>query len=273
MQHTPRPLLILHPDPVLRERVRKAAESRFQSQNVSTWEELRETVAGAPPAAVVVVDPYFGGSRLKDGPSLDLRDLLSSFPSATVVAGLDAVPVRHRDLWLLGEWGVAEILQTEEDVSVYAVRKRLLSARAQPLRKLLTHEASSQLTGRARAILETAVETVLVGGLPRDLARTLGFSPSTLLRWCERSQLPSPRRLILWMRVLFASALLDDPGHTVFSVGVACGYSGDQALRRAIRAVLPMTPSQLREAGAFETTIEAFYEELAELRNQDADRR
>ena len=65
--------------------------------------------------------------------------------------------------------------------------------------------------------------------------------------------------------MLFASAFVDDPGHTVFSVGLACGYSGDQALRRAIRAVVPYTPSQLRELGAFETVSHAFFSELSEL--------
>ena len=75
------------------------------------------------------------------------------------------------------------------------------------------------------------------------------------------------------MRVLFASALLDDPGHTVFSVGLACGYSGDQALRRAIRSVVPNTPTQLRRMGAFETVSEAFFRELAQLRDDRADKR
>ena len=121
--------------------------------------------------------------------------------------------------------------------------------------------------------MDAAVETVMVGGHPRHLAKTLGFSPSTLLRWCDRSQLPSPRRLLVWLRVLFAAALLDDPGHTVFSVGLACGYSGDQALRRAIRSVVPHTPSQLREMGAFETVSKAFFREIASLRDDAAEKR
>jgi hypothetical protein len=77
----------------------------------------------------------------------------------------------------------------------------------------------------------------------------------------------------LWLRVLFASALLDDPGHTVFSVGLVCGYSGDQALRRAIRSLLPETPRELRELGAFEFVSRAFLHELSALRNDAADKR
>ena len=77
----------------------------------------------------------------------------------------------------------------------------------------------------------------------------------------------------MWLRVLFAAALVDDPGHTVFSVGLACGYSGDQALRRAIRSVVPHTPSELRELGAFETASKAFFRELAQLRDDTAEKR
>lgn len=265
-------MLVLHNDTVLRERVARAAHARFDLSIVSGWEELRKGVSKAPPAAVIVVDPFFGQTNGK-GPSRYLFDLLSSFPSSTVIAALDSSPVRYRDIWMLGEWGIAEILQTDEDKSQVAVSRRLVRARAQPLRRLLSAEGRVPFTGRARALLEAAVETVMSSGHPKDLAKSLGFSPSTLLRWCQRSQLPNPRRLLLWLRVLFASALLDDPGHTVFSVGLACGYSGDQALRRAIRAVVPHTPTELREMGAFETVSEAFFQELAELRDDAAEKR
>lgn len=272
MNTRPRPLFVLHEDRVLIERVSRAAHARFRLTPVESWETLRAGVSEAPPAAVLLVDPYFGETN-GHGPSPHLHQLLTAFPSSTVIAAMDTRPARYRDIWMLGEWGIAEILQTEEDRSPLALTRRLLQARAQPLRRLLSHESGVPFTGRARALMDAAVETVMTGGHPKDLARSLGFSPSTLLRWCERSQLPNPRRLLLWLRVLFASALLDDPGHTVFSVGLACGYSGDQALRRAIHSVLPYTPTQLREMGAFETTSRAFFRELQELRDDSADKR
>lgn len=272
MRTAPRPLLILHNDLVLRERISRVARQRFRLSVMDGWDELWDGVSKAPPAAVVVVDPYYGETA---PPSLSrhLYHLLTAFPSSTVIAALDSTPVKHRDVWTMGDWGIAEILQTGEDRSHLAITRRLMRARARPLRRLLSAEAGVPFTGRARALMEAAIETVMSGGHPKDLARSLGFSPSTLLRWCQRSQLPNPRRLLLWLRILFASALLDDPGHTVFSVGLACGYSGDQALRRAIRSVVPYTPTQLREMGAFETVSAAFFRELADLRDDAADKR
>ncbi len=272
MRTAPRPLLVLHENRILRERLARAAQGRFHLAIVGSWKELWDAVSQAPPAAVVLVDPYYGFSN-GAGPSPELYDILTAFPSSTVIAALECLPSRYRDIWTMGDWGVAEILQLEEDRSQLALTRRLLRARAQPLRRLLSHDSQVPFTGRARALMNAAVETVMTGGHPKDLARSLGFSPSTLLRWCQRSQLPNPRKLLLWLRILFAAALVDDPGHTVFSVGLACGYSGDQALRRAIRSVVPYTPSQLREMGAFETVSQAFFRELAELRDDAADKR
>ncbi len=272
MQKTPRPLLVLHQDRVLRERLARSRRSPFRISIAADWGDLRSSVSEAPPAAVIVVDPYHErGSQ--DGPAQELYDILKAFPSSTVIAAMDSSPARYRDIWLMGEWGIAEILQMDEDWSEIALQRRLLRARAQPLRRLLSHDSGIPFTGRARTLMDAAVETVMTGGHPKDLARSLGFSPSTLLRWCHRAQLPTPRRLLLWLRVLFAAALLDDPGHTVFSVGLACGYSGDQALRRAIRSVVPDTPTELREKGAFETVSAAFFQELAELRDDAAEKR
>lgn len=97
---------------------------------------------------------------------------------------------------------------------------------------------------------------------PKDLGKRLGMSIPTLNRWCHRSGLPTPRKLLQWLRVLWAAALLDDPGHTVFSVAMASGYANDNSLRRAIKGVVPESPTELRELGAFDTVANAFIEEL-----------
>ncbi len=276
MRRVSRPLIVLSEDPTLAERMRDAAGERFEVDTAEGWDELADAVWRAPPAAIALVDPYLGQNRRWGGPSPRLYRILQEFPSATVVAALEVGPESGHDLRLLTEWGVAEILQLEADRTSEAVVERLLSARSRFMRDLLEGEGTEgrlHLTGRARSLIDAAIDTVMTGGNPRDLADALGFSPSTLLRWCKRSQLPPPRRLLLWMRMVFASALLDDPGHNISTVGQACGYSGDQAFRRALRAVLPYTPGELRERGAFATVSTAFFEELARLSDDEAQRR
>ena len=88
-------------------------------------------------------------------------------------------------------------------------------------------------------------------GAKLDLARQLRLSRRTLLRWCKRAELPPPRKLLAWMRILLAAELLDDPGRTVLTVAHACGYASDSGLRRVTQKFVGASPSELRRRGAF----------------------
>lgn len=265
MRNPTRPLLILHADRVFRERLRRAAQSRFEVCWVPDWEALPEAVRSAAPAGIVVADPYHGqGSR--GGLAPELYSLLRAFPSATVVAAFSNQPGWFHDIRTLGEWGVVEVIDIVAEDTAEAVRRRLDAARGRPLRSLLDRGVAVPFPGRGRAILDAAGELVAVGGHARNLAAALHLSPATLLRWCRSSGLPVPRRLLVWMRLLLAAEMLDDPGQTVSNVALACGYSSDDALRRALYGVVKMGPTTLRQRGAFRVISAAFVAALAECR-------
>lgn len=259
MRAIQRPLLVLHSDPLLQERIRRAGGRRFEYRHVGGWTELHQAVQTAPPAALVVVDPYWEG----DGElSPALRTLLWEYPSVTVLAALELRPARFRDVHALGQWGVSDVITLGEDDTTEAMARRLRSVQGRPLQSLLERSLPPNTSGHARALLMAAAEVVSQGGQAAQLARTLYLSPRTLLRWCERAELPPPRRLLVWMRVLLAAELLDDPGRTVSSVAHACGYASDNSLRRALMDFLNRTPTQLRGEGAFGVAAEAFLEDL-----------
>lgn len=265
MQNPTRPLLVLHADRVFRERLRRAAHSRFELCWIPDWSALPDAVRTATPAGIVVVDPYHGqGSQ--DGLAPELYALLRAFPSATVVAAFANQPGWFHDLRTMGEWGVVEVIDIAAEDTAEAVRRRLDAARGRPLRSLIDRGVAIPFPGRGRAILDAAGELVAVGGHARNLAAALQLSPATLLRWCHRSGLPVPRRLLVWMRLLLAAELLDDPGQTVENVALACGYSSDDALRRALYGVVEMGPTTLRQRGAFRVISAAFVAALAECR-------
>jgi AraC-like DNA-binding protein len=238
----------------------------FRCTVVRDWSVLRAEVRTAPPAALVVVDPYFGGSA--GGPKLapELRSLLWEFPSCTVLAALRVRPALSRDLRAMGGWGVSDIVSIDEECGSEALYRRLRTAESRPLRLLLTRTLPSTLSGRARSILVTAADVVASGGRGRELARRLHLSERSVLRWCDRAGLPVPRRLTAWMRILLAASLLDDPGRSVMAAARACGYASDGSLRRAMQDFLGLVPTALRRDGAFRTTAERFLAELAQTR-------
>jgi AraC-like DNA-binding protein len=259
----------MHPDRAFRERVREACGDEYEYQVLGGWDELIQAIRDSPPASLLVVDPYAGpGGEGRNGLGLShqLRVLLADYPSAAVIAAMEVRPERFEDLRTLGTWGVVQVISLDHDDTAFSIAKRLHAARGRPLRALLEEVLPPETSGRARAILEAATDVVIVGEHGRDLAGSLHLSRRTLLRWCESAGLPAPRRLLAWMRVLLACALLDDPGRTVLSVAQACGYSSDSGLRRITQKFLGASPTDLRERGAFEVAAAAFVEALARER-------
>ncbi len=262
MQPIARPLIVMHSDSLFKERVRRVGSQRFKMQFVDDWDMLRVALQDSPPAALVVVDPYTRsyGSETELAP--ELRSILWEFPTATVIAAVEVKRGRIRDLRTLGEWGVKEVISLEDEDTGEAIARRLRSAQGRPLQSLLERSLPPNISGRARALLMAAAEVVAEGGHGRDLAAGLKLSERTLLRWAEQADLPPPRRVLAWMRVLLACELLDDPGQTVLSVAYTCGYASDSSLRRAVQEFTGVMLTQLRRQGAFATAAEKFLEEL-----------
>jgi AraC-like DNA-binding protein len=264
---TTHPLLVLHRDACFRERIRLAAANEFEFHAVHSWLALREAVCTAPPAAVLVVDPYVETIET-DGASPALRTLIAEFPSVSVVAALEVTPERFDDLRALGKWGVVQVISLDHDDTPHAIVQRLRGARGRPLRALLEVALPPETSARARTILDAAVDVVMVGGTGTDLARSLFLSRRQLLRWCMQAGLPPPRQLLAWMRVLLAAELLDDPGRDVLSLALTCGYSSDSGLRRITQKFLGASPRDLRRSGAFETAAAAFVHLLRSTRRK-----
>jgi AraC-like DNA-binding protein len=268
MRTVRRPLLVMHPDVSFRERVRKAGGKEYQFEGVADWDELHDSMLEAPPAALLVVDPYVDTDP-RNGPAPALRSLLAQFPSIAVVAAMEVTPACFEDVRTLGQWGVVQVISLNHDDTQHAIAQRLRAARGRPLRALLEQVLPPDTPGRARAIVEAAADVVAVGGHGSDLARALHLSRRTLLRWCIRAGLPAPRTLLAWMRVLQAAELLDDPGRTVLSVSMVCGYSSDSGLRRITQKFLGGSPTDLRASGAFSMAAKGFLKAFNESRKNE----
>jgi AraC-like DNA-binding protein len=268
MKIAARPLLVLHGNELFRERVRRVAGKEYTFQSVPDWPSLEEAVRESPPSSLVVVNPYEDSNG--KAPSPALRSLLLEFPSTAVFAALEVTPERFDDIRTLGKWGVVQVISIAHDDTPNALVQRFRASQGRPLKALLEGVLPPDTPGRARAIVDSAAEVVAVGGHGRDLARSLHLSRRTLLRWCERAELPPPRKLLAWMRILLACELLDDPGRTVLSVAHACGYSSDSGLRRVTQKFVGSSPTELRRRGAFARASKVFLEVLAKYRSSQA---
>ncbi len=259
-----RPLLVMHGDPTLRVRLQALTGAEFTLVVVPDWEGLANAVRASPPSAVVVLDPY--AERSGDRFAPQFHALLSGFPSIPVFAAMAVTPARVPDILALGEAGVVDVIATGHDDTTAALKTRFRMALGRPLKLLLDAVIPPETPSRTREILDAAAEVVSAGELARELARVLGLSRRTLLRWTEAAELPPPRRLLAWMRLLLAASMLDDAGRRVLDVALACGYSADPGLRRLTVNFVGMSPTALRRRGAFKIASRAFLDDLEEYR-------
>ena len=235
------------------------------------WGEAPEVLRHAPPSAVVLLDPYAGASAADAFPRL--RELLRRFPSITVVAAMALRAEAIHDVAVLLEWGVAEVVDIGPESTGRAIAARLRQAHARPLKRRLERALSGYVSGEAGDLLLAAAEVAVEGGGAPELARVLGVAPRTLTERCTRADVPHPRQVQAWMRILLACMLLDDPGRTVYATAYACGYSTDRSLRRAVTGFLGADASTLRRGGAFAQAARAFNGVLRELREEGRARR
>jgi AraC-like DNA-binding protein len=259
-----RPLYLLHPSPELFQRLREAESGLFRLSRVEGWTELAAALARAPGTAVSVVDPF---DPARPGElAADLRALLARFPTATVIGAFRVEPRHAEELRTLFDWGVADVISLGREDTPVAIARRVRAVQARTVHRLLQRALPRGVPSRARILLTTAAETVAAGGQAPELAAALGVNERTVPRWCRRADLPAPRRLLAWLRLLLAAELLDDPGRSVAAIAEACGYASEVSLKAALRKFMGAPPSELRRRGAFDTAARAFAQELFELR-------
>jgi methylphosphotriester-DNA--protein-cysteine methyltransferase len=235
------------------------------------WDELDLSLRLAPATTVVVVDPYAGTRRGDRFPRV--RDLLRRFPSVPVMAVMELQPELASDVAMLLEWGVSEVLALGPESTSGAVAARLRQAHVRPFKRALEATFSPYVKAEARQILLAGAEVAAEGGLAPQLARRLGVSARTLTVWCARAELPAPRQVQTWLRVLLGCVLLDDPGRTVYGAAYASGYQTERSLRRAITTFLGVDSTTLRRSGAFATASAAFNAMLRDAREAARERR
>jgi hypothetical protein len=170
---------VLHAEPPVRERIRRACPAQAQACFVPDWDALRSIVENQVVRAVVVVDPYHGtapGRAL----SPELRALLADFPSLPVLALVDTGPARYRDICELGAWGVADVISLEQESTPAAIAERLRSASGWMLRRLVERVMPESISARGRIVLLTASEVASEGGgtSPRPVTLRPSYLPA-----------------------------------------------------------------------------------------------
>jgi len=98
----------------------------------------------------------------------------------------------------------------------------------------------------------------------RQLAVALDMVPSTLMSRFFRARLPSPKRYLAGIRLVYASAYLEVPSRSIAQVSGILGYSSPQSFGRHVRHVLGMSAGSFRRDYSFTAILEHHVATLVE---------
>jgi len=231
-----------------RDALRRAADGHRVTW-AGSWSELNRLVRRLPVTAAFA---DVNAEPRKDG-VLRVYRFGKRYPLTPLVPWGE---VGGRELLRLGKAGARQVLTAREAEVDSLVRQTVLEAVDVSLAARIAEALPAGVAPEGRAFVRLALERVPDHAQVPDLADALGGSVSTLERRCERWGLPTPGRLLLWLRVLHALRWLQEPGRSVESVAEQLGYSSGAALRRAIKATLGGRPSPWRtEQGLDEAVV------------------
>jgi AraC-like DNA-binding protein len=248
-----RPLFLLTASEELEANLRQVVKRPFSVQRVSDWTSLKELLSSAPQTAVCFADPLVSIGT-KGGLAEGLREIGRLYPLVAIVACVRVAACSADVLTTLHDWGVAELLDIEKELSPAAVSRRLSLVKTVWAQRLFKRALPRTLSARGRTLLHAVAEVAAEGGYVSELGELLGVYRGTVTRWCAAAGVPEPRRMFSWVKLLLAADLLDgDPQRSIENVARVCGFSSAASLKSSTKAFTGHSPSDLRAAGAFET--------------------
>lgn len=232
----------------------RAASTPHQLLWAESWRELQRLVRRQPVAAVIT---DLHAETRKDG-ALRVFRFTQRYPFTPLIAWGDA---DGRELFRLGKAGATDVVVSRAAEDPEIVREILHTALGRGVTPVIEAHLKDKVEPEALALVRYAAERVPEQIQVPQLAAAFDISISTLERRCERWNLPTPGRLLLWLRVLYGLRWLMEPGRSVESVAYQLGYSSGAAFRRAVKATIGGRPTPLRNMEGFERAVKLFAEE------------
>jgi AraC-like DNA-binding protein len=222
---------------------------------------LHELARFAPPSTVVLLR-----ARGDDADVAELRGVIRATPSVPVVAAVGFRDASAGQVRALLDTGLAEIATLDGTGGLRALVPVLRRAHARPLKRRIEERLPVWVPEDARTLIRAAAETVVDLGGREAFAGIFGVYVRTAAGWCRELDLPPPRRLLGWVRVLLALTLLEEAHRTVLNVALACGYKDHNSLKRAIENFAGTPALALRDQ-RFDPAFGQFAAELRALRH------
>ncbi len=247
-------------EPPERPRLEAGAGSRFAVIHSETLREVLRTVRERPVNAVLVSPRCVSHDQLTN-----LTTLVRGFPGVPTVAVLsqhDAVSSER--LLHLGACGVQRVVDLSGRDGWQRLRD-LVDRPAGPTASLMLARivpALGNASPGCKRLFDVMVRRAPAVTTVRALARGLGVGASTFMSRFFRAGLPSPKRYLAAVRLVYASGLLESPGLSIADVAYRLEYSSPQSFSRHLRTALGVSAGEFRKRYGFEVALNDFVSRL-----------
>lgn len=235
-------------EPRIRDHIALALDSVARPYHLDSVREALLAVRERPSQAVLLSQSAITPESL----SL-VGELAGRCAGAFVVILAGWAPHLTGVLLSLGRFGVREAVDVTTKEGLKRLRllvlqpewetaKRVHIAMREPLER-----ASDEMRHFMLRLVALAPSTATV----KRLARAAGVLQTSLNSRFLRAHLPSPKRYLASVRLLFAAAMFEEPDTSISDVSHRLNYSSPQTFGRHVREVLGMTGSEFRLGCSF----------------------
>jgi AraC-like DNA-binding protein len=247
-------------EPADRPRVEAAAGERVAAIHAETVADAIRKVRERPVDAVLLSAGYVPREQVPT-----VAALVRAFPAVPAVAVVSRHdPSSSERLLDLGASGVRRVLDLSRHDG-WARLRDFLAHPASPASARILARVMPELDGAAddcRLCFQSLIRLAPAVPTVRGLCRQLGVRPSTFMSRFFRAGLPSPKRYLAVVRLVYVAALLESRGLSVADVAYRLEYSSPQSFGRHLRALTGLTASAFRRTTTFASALEAFCGQL-----------
>ena len=216
----------------------------------NTW-ILGGTRRGGSGGPSIVVDP----GPLDEG---HLRRVHEDFPQHPLIAWCDLNRMKSHEVLEVAKSGAQDIVRRDLDELRHAFTRILASAAQRAVSVQIASELQDLVPRSLMPVLEFALERANQHLARNAVAAVFGVSRRTLHGRLIENRLPPTREFLTWCRLMVASALLDQPGHTLDSVAGQLDYGDGGVLGKSLRRYTGSGINKLRDGGVLDATMAAF---------------
>jgi AraC-like DNA-binding protein len=247
-------------EPGDRERLDAATGGGVTAWHADSVQQVVRTVRERPVHAILL-----SPSRVPKDQLPMVASLVDRFPGVPTVAVISRHDrVSSERLFQLGSHGVRRMFDLTGREGWERLRD-LVSHPATPTASAILSKVVPALGDPApdcRRFFEVLIRLAPEVTTVRTLAGYLAVRPSTFMSRFFRAGVPTPKRYLAAVRLVYAAALLQSGGLSVADVAHQLEYSSPQSFGRHLRSVLGLTAAEFRRRHSTETALDDFVTRL-----------